>query len=786
MRYRFILIIIQLAFATGVFAQSTTSFYRLSFTDSSRGVTLAGVYVKVGSNGAISDANGTASFSLQAGKNYTVVAHLLGYRDTTFAITARHGTQRMEVKLRERSEVLREAQVVAQPLNTARDVMDREVMQTSVRYKELRSTPMIGGERDIVKGLMKNPGVQTGLPGGADLFVRGSDVYHNAMLLEGVPILNNNHGFGYLSPFAPAGVQSMQFHKQGFSPQYGNNLSSLMDVKLRRATADRFTGQIAVGPASFAGGIGIPLKPDTSGIFISGRVYSMDLFEKAASLYVENASTISFFNFQDFSVQAYHHFNEATTLEAFGYWSGDQTDFENEIDAQTLYQFNNQTSAYAAGLRLRHQKRRVEQSHQLYLSGYQLTAGRELLEPSSRLGMDADKLFENNNRLLQMGYQNYWKGGGANLTWKVGSDWRLYHQRLPQINGVLRNEEIVAIDRGSNTEWAPALFAEATYNWDTLLTLQGGLRAEYYQPSSRSDIVLLPHLSLRRTISQRWAVFAAYDRTANVIHRYRNTSFTNPMDIPALATEGLPYTTVDQFTLGAVHVRKHWRAHASLFYRDMQHVIDRDYSRPVVLYAAQTQVPTADITEGLLSVNGESYGLELHGSFEKGIWSGSLSYTWSESTRQADFLNRGRAYPFEFNRRHFISSRLKVRFKKNEINKITELGVGYTYGTGNYSQFALQNQINHLWDRNGPTSLVAERNNVQLPPLSHLDITLNFMHERDNGNLRVFSISVFNVLINTMITQFEDKVFENGKLTAIQGNGPFAIIPSINYELHFK
>lgn len=775
-----------LALGTGLLWGQNKPIYRqVQVSDYGSGTALRDVYVKMGKQAQFTDALGKVTFKLNARHTYTLAIHYLGYHDTAFAVRP-DTVPVLKVALRPRSEVLTEAEVVAQPVNTAADALANEIMQVTVRYKDLKSTAMAFGDMDIVKGLLHESGVQAGMPGGSDIYVRGGDVYHNAMLLEGVPLLNINHGFGYFSPFAAGGIESMQFYKQGFPGRYGNNLASVMDVRLRKASGRRIAGNFALGPASLRGSLGIPLRKDTSGLFISGRLFTLGLGREIAKLFTDDASEQNFFNFQDASLKWHRKINENATVEAFGYWSGDQINFSSRPRFFT-YDNTPRVSSFAGGLRWLQHRENLYQTHQIYTSRYKFQFDRELQAASRPLGAEQDSLFENQNQLWLMGYKNEWNWEWLQTRWKAGSDWRVYYQQLPRFSEVRTANKVVNFGGGSEWRFTPALYADVERDVTPKLKLKGGLRLEHYAPSKRSNIIALPHVSAHYALYKHWALFAAYDRTANLVHRYRNLSYGNPFDIPAMANNKLPYSTVSQTSAGVVYLKNSLRINASLFYKNLNQVVDRDYNQPLIMYHPSfAGKPTEDIREGLLSVNGESYGLETDLRYQWHIFRFSLAYTWSKSQRQAGFLNRGQPYPFEFNRRHLINAQFNVRFKRNAINKITELGLGYTYGSGNFSQFAIQDQINPLWDAEGGFPFIDKRNNVRLPALSHLDFLVNFIHEKDNGNVRIFSISVFNVLATPLVTQFEDKRFgRNGQVIGTQSSGPFAVIPSINYELRF-
>ncbi|HCS19595.1 MAG TPA: TonB-dependent receptor, partial [Bacteroidetes bacterium] len=71
----------------------------------------------------------------------------------------------------------------------------------SIPMKQIRSIPPVFGEVDLIKAVQMMPGVQTGLEGSSGLYVRGGTPDQNLILIDGVPVYNINHMFGFFSAF---------------------------------------------------------------------------------------------------------------------------------------------------------------------------------------------------------------------------------------------------------------------------------------------------------------------------------------------------------------------------------------------------------------------------------------------------------------------------------------------------------------------------------------------------------------------------------------------------------
>ena len=57
------------------------------------------------------------------------------------------------------------------------------------------------GEIDVLKAIQLLPGVQSGGEGTSGFYVRGGGPDQNLILLDGVPVYNASHLFGFFSVF---------------------------------------------------------------------------------------------------------------------------------------------------------------------------------------------------------------------------------------------------------------------------------------------------------------------------------------------------------------------------------------------------------------------------------------------------------------------------------------------------------------------------------------------------------------------------------------------------------
>ncbi len=94
--------------------------------------------------------------------------------------------------------------------------------------EEIKSIP--GAEKDIFRAVQSLPGV--GMPSDliGHLYIRGGESRENLYLLDGIEVFNPFHFYGMASVFNTEMVKNIFFSRGGFGPEYGNVLSSVVEI----------------------------------------------------------------------------------------------------------------------------------------------------------------------------------------------------------------------------------------------------------------------------------------------------------------------------------------------------------------------------------------------------------------------------------------------------------------------------------------------------------------------------------------------------------------------------
>jgi hypothetical protein len=185
-------------------------------------------------------------------------------QDTTINVEISSGTSLKEVDISGTAEDQRQ---------------ESSRMSTSdVTVELIKAVPAFLGETDVFKVLQLLPGVQSGAEGTSGLYVRGGGPDQNLILLDGVPVYNASHLFGFLSVFNADAINHVELVKGGFPARYGGRLSSVIDINMKEGNSKDLKVEGAVGLVASRITVEGPIKKDKTSFIVSGRRTYIDLW----------------------------------------------------------------------------------------------------------------------------------------------------------------------------------------------------------------------------------------------------------------------------------------------------------------------------------------------------------------------------------------------------------------------------------------------------------------------------------------------------------------------------
>lgn len=709
-----------------------------------------------------------------------VAASFIGYRDTVLWLSPA-APARIVLPLQRRNELLTEVEVVSEHNRKARQILQNEVLRLQVSPRDIHSTNNLLGEPEITRPLLYTPGVQPGVGNSADLYVRGSETYQNGLFLDGYRLLSLRHGFGYFSSVPVGAVNGFQFHRQAYPLRYGHATASILDVQVERGSTEKIDGAFGLSPLALQGKLSVPVVKGKSALMLNGRFSTagpiFDLLERFT------ASLDYAFGYNDGLAKYHHRLNAANTLEALYFRTEDWATKLNfpSPGAEARLQRPIRTVHQLAGLKWLHQGADWYGETKIFGSQYTNQFKVHPLEGGQVNELNAGTVFSSALRsdLNRLGASSRWQRSSHRGYLELGGGLNYLEQHWARYEAESRDTTRIIPARTQHL-WNAHLFAEAERALSSELKLQGGVRLETYAgPQYPLDFKILPRLNVQYTPLKNWAFFLSYDRAANALIRARADLYGNLLDIPTLAQRRLPVSVTDQVSTGAVWSWQNLQLQGLLFYRAYQNVPARNYAERFTSLLQNNNLQlTPRNSENYHPVDGHSYGAEFRVKYAWQNLDLSASYTYTESERQGPGINQGRTYPFAFNHRHAINTKIKARFENKDIKKVTEIVLGYRYGSGKRTTFPFQ-ELN--FGNNFRYNVLDSRNNALLPPAHLLNLSFNFISKRKD-HLRTFSISISQVTLAPYIFNYTSVNPKNGK---IRGESPLPLFPSISYYIDF-
>ncbi|MCS6917828.1 MAG: TonB-dependent receptor [Chitinophagales bacterium] len=212
---------------------------------------------------------------------------------------------------------------------------ETQISLTKITTRDIERIPAVGGTADLAQYLQVLPGVIFTGDQGGELYIRGGSPIQNKVLLDGMTIYNPFHSIGLFSVFETDIIRSVNVFTGGFSAEYGNRLSAVLDVVTRDGNKKRFAGMAAASP--FVGRLvleGPIKKQDETGaaasFLFTSKISYLDQTSPVLYGYVDSAGLP--YRFQDFYGKASFYSAGGSKFSLFAFHFGDQVRYRQVSD----------------------------------------------------------------------------------------------------------------------------------------------------------------------------------------------------------------------------------------------------------------------------------------------------------------------------------------------------------------------------------------------------------------------------------------------------------------------
>ena len=782
--------------------------------DKETGESLIGVNViwKDQFQGTTTNAFGFYSITLPEG-NVNIDFSYIGFDIYAKSISLKEDLT-LNIELAPSAQNIQEVTVVGE--ETVVDRTQSSLMEVPV--EQIKTIPAFLGEVDVLKAIQLLPGVQSGGEGTSGFYVRGGGPDQNLILLDGVPVYNASHLFGFFSVFNADAIKNVRLTKGGFPSRFGGRLSSVLEIDMKEGNMKKFQGEGSVGLISSKLSIEGPILKDKTSFIVSARRTYIDILAQPFIRKTNNGNPAGYF-FYDVNAKINHKISDRDRLYLSLYSGKDRFYLSEDYNSNDQKTTSDDNFSYRDeadfGLEWGNLTSSLRWNH---LFSNKLFSNTTLTFTKYKFQTDlTSSTFQRfQNMVSQDSLQFVYYSGIEDVGAKIDFDYipnpnhyirfgmnYIYHSFYPgAINLFERNVDIDSLQNQTTTILDTSfVFSDRLYNNDSFffieddikvndrLKINAGIHLAYFNTNGTAYTDVQPRISSRYIINKDWSVKASYAQMQQHIHLLSNTSVGLPIDIWVPSTDSVPPQQSKQLACSVNHNFKNGLFEISLegYYKSMDNLISLKPGTDIIDFQ-----DWRDKIE--IAGQGRSCGIELFLQKKKGKTTGWFGYTLAFSERQFDNINFGKWYPYKYDRRHDISVVASHKFNDN-----FDIGMTWVFGTGNnitletarFPSINLGGNINGITENSiYEIEYYPSRNNYRMASYHRLDLGLNF-HKQKKWGERTWSIGAYNVYnrknpfyirIDNETTIVNNQLVNNKQAKQVS---LFPIIPSITYKFKF-
>lgn len=683
----------------------------------------------------------------------------------------------LNVPLRE-GNVLKEVEVKATQAGEA--IQERTQMSSvSIPIKQIQSLPAFMGEVDVIKVLQLMPGVQSGTEGSSGLFVRGGSPDQNLILLDGVPVYNVSHLFGFFSVFDANAINSVELIKGGYPARYGGRLSSVLDIRMKEGNMKTFSGNASIGIISSKLSLEAPIVKDKCSFIVSGRRTYIDLLARPLIMAQTNGNSYGGYYFHDFSAKLNYKFSEKDRLYISGY-TGDDNFYFRDKTAGDLVKGNIGWGNMTAVTRWNHVfNPKLFSNTTITYTRYKLRnefSFDDKEDNESDIGSFYSSSINDFAAKMDLDYvpspNHYIKAGVAATQHYFKPAVQQFKAGGGAIDTTLSGGNTRAIELDA--------YVEDDYKISNRLKANIGLHWSGFAVDKTFYNSLQPRLATRFLLNDKISLKASYAYMMQYLHLLTTSSALSlPTDIWVPVTAKVEPQVSHQVAIGAAYnLAKQYELSIEAYYKDMRNLLEYKEGASYFSNSGGTWEDLVEVGKG------NAYGAEFLIQRKEGKLTGWIGYTLAWSNRQFENLNFGKTYPYKFDARHDFVIAAVYRPKPR-----IELAATWIYRTGN----ALSMPLNLYADDVTPVpynnydgdeiQYYDGRNGFRMNPYHRLDIGISFIKPKKKGESR-WNIDIYNAYNRkNPFFMYRGEAEINGTTQpAIKQVSLFPILPSISYN----
>jgi len=716
---------------------------------------------------------GYYSLTLPEGK-YTLIISSVGRQSKSIDIDLKDNLQ-LETQLEEQGQ-LQNVVVTAQS-SRGRTIRGTQMGVEHISTAEIKSVPVLFGERDVLKTLQLLPGVKSVAEGNSGLSVRGGGTDQNLILLDEAPVYNASHLLGFFSTFNSDAIKDVTLYKGDMPAQYGGRLSSVVDVRMNEGNNQDYHVTGGVGLISAKINVEGPIEKDKSSFLFTARRTYADMFLKLSGDSTKNKNSLYFY---DLNGKLNFTLSDRDKLYISGYFGRD------ELSSADIFGIN--WGNATATVRWNHSfGPRLFSNTSLIYSDYNYKLkinnnGSDFLVRSELRDFNLKEELQwylNPRNTLRFGFNSIHHSMTPGVLDSQGANSGVndtaFQRRYGLENAVYISNDWKASDR-LNVTYGARLEASSAIG-----------KGDFYNVGSAGQVIDTIHNGsgqiLKTYVNPEFRFGVSYQLDPNTSVKASYAGNTQNMHLISSGSAGLP---TDKWVLSNNMIRPERSHQVSVgYYKNLR---DDKYELTVEAYykALQNQIDYRDganvlsngtIETELLYGKGRAYGVEWLLRKKQGRLTGWIGYTLSKSERKIDGINNDQWYNAYQDRTHDIS--IVGMYK---LNRRWLLSGSWVYNTGNAVSFP-----SGKYKSDGRTVyFYSERNGYRMPAYHRLDLSATVQLKETKKFSSELAFGIYNAYArnNAFIITFRDNKTDPNKTEAVQTT-LFSAVPFISYNFKF-
>lgn len=671
----------------------------------------------------------------------------------------------------------------------------------NLSLKAIESTPQLMGERDVLKAVQLMPGVHAASEGSTDMVAWGGNTDQNLVLLDGVPIYNPNHIFGFFSVFNDDAINAAKVYIGDIPARYNGRLSSVTDIRMREGNNQEYHCKGTAGTMSAKILAEGPLVKGKSSFLVTGRVSYLELLAQPLMKHFTDFDGADY-NFYDITVKVNYSLNANNKLFLSFYNGEDYGRSEKDLVFGTMIENTDFSTKSVETNKTGWGNSTAALRWNYIFSG----------KAFANLTLDYDNYFYSNRMVREETYkiQNQSDTSSFKNTYALKSNSKIgrigfsYDLTFPLMD---RNEintgihvaslKLSPISQSSSNssgyrenveaystlEFSP--YFEDKIKPSKNVELQLGVNAFIIKAGDKLYNSLLPRVSATANLSDKLSVNAAYIEMGQNVQLLSHNRISLSSDLWVPVTETVKPQYSKQVSAGfTVQLPFELVFRTTGFYKHMTHLLAFKEGTVFDDFISWQQ----QVIDG----NGRAYGVDLMLERSLGRFSGWIACTWSRSFRKYSGLNNGNEFFYRYDRP--VDMKVAIMYK---LSATIDFGAVWVLSSGSVETVGSMAYVSNFekgmpkysnvisGSTYGENITIYQYNALRTQAYHRLDIACNFHFDKPKFK-STMSLGAYNAYNRTNpYSVMLSRVWVNRYYYSLNYQSLFGIIPYVNYSFNF-